>query len=397
MQAANGRDAVEAERDRLASASTSLRTALGRYPTRRAWLAAPEGAELATRLDAHLSLVRRFEPSDMAPTPDRDWLHAVQWNILHGRRTDRVLEALQHEPALVGADLVALEETDLGMARSGNRDVAFDLARALGLHAAWTPLFLELDAGYRASPDLAAIAPRESLFGLAFLSRFPLDDVRRVVLTSPQDLLFDRERKAGTFVALVARVLQPGAPFTMAVVHLDVHGTPRLRCEQMRQVLDAIPAGPAILAGDFNTTTFARGGGLRSARTLAVLATQRQVTLRERLLAPHRPDRAPYEPLFALLRERGYEVAPFNDATPSLDVHFDDVHELDFLPAPLRRRALAALRWVERRNAMRLDWIVARGFSAASELPPFALPAWSRGSDAASDHAPVGCGLRLRR
>src|SRR5262245_14352573 len=155
---------MDADRDALTGESRALQAALRRFPTRRAWLASAGGAALAARLERHLDVVRRFAPappllspaqaeSDPRPhdgasgsaSPDRSDLQVVQWNVLHGTRFEGLLRALQEEPALGGADLVALEETDLGLARSGNRDVAFELARALGMHAAWTPLFLEIE------------------------------------------------------------------------------------------------------------------------------------------------------------------------------------------------------------------------------------------------------------
>ena len=379
-----------------------MQALIGRFPTRRAWLGSPQGPALAQRLQRHLAGIRRFGPRDAGAgsaatrggTKPRDELHVVHWNVLHGNHHERVLRALREEPALAGADLVSLNETDLGLPRSGNRDVAFDLARALGLHAAWTALFLELEAGSGTPAEVAALEARESLFGMALLSRFPLGLVRRVELETPEDLLFDRERHIGRFVALVAEVQRPGAPFHAIVAHLDVHGSPGVRGSQMQAVLAAVPPGPAVLAGDLNTTTFRRGGPLRAARTLALLACTPRGRLHRRLLSPHLPRGAAPEPLFDALRERGFEIEPFNDDTPSLDLRFADVHELDFLaPAP-RRVALRALRAVERRSALRLDWIAARGFVPAPERPPFALPHLMRGPDAASDHAPIGCGLR---
>jgi endonuclease/exonuclease/phosphatase family metal-dependent hydrolase len=386
---------MSSDRDALQAESRALRAALGRFRTRSAWLADPEGPSLTARLDRHLSQVRRFVPEVPAASPPRDWLHVVQWNVLHGDLFDAVRAALQEAPALAGADLVALEETDLGMARSGNRDVAFELAAALGLHAAWTPLFLELEGGYRAPAAAASAEQREALFGLALLSRFPLGAVRRIALQTREALIFDHERKAGTFAALVAEVRHPVAPFTAAAMHLDVHAAPDERELQMQTVLEALPAGAAVLAGDLNTTTFARGGMGRAARTLATLALAPRGRLRRRLLEPHR-DTAGREPLFARLQRAGFLLEGFNDPTPSLDVRFDDVHELDLLPASLRRLALALLRGVERRNSMRLDWIAARGFVPAPERPPVTLPEMMRGPGAGSDHAPITCGLRFR-
>jgi endonuclease/exonuclease/phosphatase family metal-dependent hydrolase len=377
--------------------SQALRRAIGRFATRREWLASSEGPELAVRLERHLSRVRRLEPSTARSEPPgaaRDDLHAVHWNVLHGTQYDSILRALREEPALLGADLLSLNETDLGLARSGNRDVAFDLARELGMHAAWAALFLELEAGFRAPPEFVRLEQREALFGLALLSRFPLGAVQRLELDTPEDLLFDRERHIGRFVALVVEVLRPGRPFHAIVTHLDVHGSPQWRLAQMQTVLDAAPAGPAILMGDLNTTTFRRGSTALSLQALGVMALVPRSALRARFLAPHQPLGAAREPLFDALRARDFEVGPFNDDTPSLDVRFDDVHEIDFLRGPLRRAALALLHGAERRSALRLDWIAARGFAATPERPPFALPHLMRGPDAASDHAPIGCGLR---
>jgi endonuclease/exonuclease/phosphatase family metal-dependent hydrolase len=236
---------MEFDRRARTAESHALEAALIGFRSRREWLAAPHGAALAARVAHHLSFVRRFEPRQTAPQR-HDWLHLAHWNVLFGTHYDRVLAALGTTPELAGADLISLNETDLGMPRTGNRDVAFDLAQELGLHAAWTALFLEMDGGPRQPPARGVGIPAESLFGLALLSRFPLGELRRVELTSPADLLFDRERRAGGFVALIAEVLRPGAPFHMVVTHLDVHGSPADRARQMREVLAAAGVAAAL-------------------------------------------------------------------------------------------------------------------------------------------------------
>jgi hypothetical protein len=218
--------------------------------------------------------------------------------------------------------------------------------------------------------------------------------MHRIELETPADLLFDRERRAGSFVALVVEVLHPAGPFTAVVTHLDVHSGPRRRGLQMQQILAAVPPGPAILAGDLNTTTAERGGWWNAARTVTRLAWSPLRSLRPHLVRPYLPAGAAREPLFDALRAAGFEFESLNDASESLDLRFADIHEVMRLPPPLRRATLLALRRVERRNAFRLDWIAARGFGLAPERPPFALPHLMRGPQAASDHAPVGCGVR---
>jgi endonuclease/exonuclease/phosphatase family metal-dependent hydrolase len=373
--------------------SRALRVALTRFRSRRDWFAAPDATALAARLDAHLAPVRTFAPAAAAPPPPSRpdataSLHVVHWNVLHGVAFDAVCAALLHEPQLAGADLVSLNEVDVGMTRSGGRDVAFDLARSLGMHAAWAAQFLEVSGGVR-PPRPPRDEPGAAWFGLALLSRHPLADVRRIELPTPEDALFERERKAGRFVALVARVLHPRRPFTAVVTHLDVHSSPAARAEQMRVTLDVVPDGAAILAGDLNTTTFARGGVARSIATLATMAILPRSRLRSRLLWPDRPAARPREPLFALLRAHGFTHEACTDRRETLDVHFDEVHELDAFAVPLRPRLLGLLRWIERRSVMRLDWIAARGFAPAAS--PAALPHLMRGAAPASDHAPIAC------
>ena len=68
-----------------------------------------------------------------APPPAPETLRLVQWNVEKGLRFEAVASALERHPELAGADVVFLNEVDLGMARSGNRHVARDL-RLLRAH-----------------------------------------------------------------------------------------------------------------------------------------------------------------------------------------------------------------------------------------------------------------------
>jgi endonuclease/exonuclease/phosphatase family metal-dependent hydrolase len=385
---------MELQRDARIATSRELQRALGRFRTWNEFETAPEAGELAARLRRHLDVVLHAAPGAFPAPPASARVHVVHWNILHGKRLAEVQAALREQPALAGADLVSLNEVDSGLARSGNLEVAFELARELGLHAAWTPLFLELEGGYRTPTAVAALPQGESLFGLALLSRWPLESVQRIELQTPSALLFERERKTGNFVALIATVQHPVRPFQAVVTHLDVHGGPATRLAQIRRILAALPPGPALLCGDLNTTTFARGGGTRALRTLATMAFLPQRQLRQRLLAPHLPAGRAREPLFEALRGAGFAIEPFNDLRETLDLHFDDLHELDFLPAPLRHAAVAVLRGVERRTVLRLDWIVARGFVPDPDSAPRAVTALLHAAPAASDHAPITCTVR---
>jgi endonuclease/exonuclease/phosphatase family metal-dependent hydrolase len=381
--------------DAMVHESRALREAIGRFRNYRDWQRHADGPSLTQRVARLLRGVRRLESA--RPHTGDDATGAVRvahWNILHGIGYEQILHALTHEAPLANVDFLSLNEVDLGLARSGNRDVAFDLARALGMHAVWAPLFLELEGGHLTVRSVQRQEQRESLFGLALLSRYPLGTARRVELETNPEHLFDAERKVGGFIALVVEVLAP-RPFTFVVTHLDVHGAPATRQRQIRAALQEVPRGAAIVCGDFNTTTFPRGSWLRTATTLAILALSRRSALEHRLHWPDHPEQRPREPLFVELARQGFDHAPFNDRQTTLDLRLRDTHEYHVLPGIVRSLASGLFRHVERRTGHRLDWIAARDFAADAQRPPYTLPTWMRGADPASDHAPIGCGLRL--
>jgi endonuclease/exonuclease/phosphatase family metal-dependent hydrolase len=197
----------------------------------------------------------RTRPADGAEGGQR--VRAVHWNIEHGNHYQHIESALCGHAQLADADLVLLNEVDLGMARSGNRDVAADLAAALGLHVAFAPLFIETTIGR--DDDALTAGSRENeeaLFGIAILSRHPIGAVRVVPLPSPVGIQFDHERMFGRHVALVATIERPGAPFTAVSAHLEVLRTREHRAAQMRTLLEARTAALAPR-------------GRRGARTLA--------------------------------------------------------------------------------------------------------------------------------
>ncbi|MEK7823838.1 MAG: endonuclease/exonuclease/phosphatase family protein, partial [Candidatus Eisenbacteria bacterium] len=337
---------------------------LRRRSTIAALRSAPDWPELDRRLRAVLSTVRRHAPGREPDAPaDVTRVRAVHWNIEHGNRYPQVEVALRTHPQLAGADLLTLNEVDLGMARAANRDVAADLATALGLHAAWAPLFFETTPGRH--DDASTSAGREnqeSLFGLAILSRWPIGETRIVELPGPEEYEFDVEGMYGRHIALVADIERPGAPFVAITAHLEVHRTREHRAAQMRVLLEALrgETRPLVLGGDLNSSTFDRGRWRDAPAGALVLAAWPGGLLRRRLLWPDR-GRA-REPLFDALREAAFEWERFADRQPSLHLRFVRLPEARGpLASPLAR---PILRWAERRAHLRLDWFAARGWRA---------------------------------
>lgn len=377
----------------LVAEAHALRDACAPFPTLASLHADARWPAWSQRLQALLATTRHHAgPASPAPTT-HDTVRVVHWNIEHGNRHEAIAEALATHEALRDADLVTLNEVDLGMARSGNRDVAGELATRLGHHGVWAPLFLEGTRG-RDDDALTAVAEanHESLFGLALLSRWPIGDVRVLPLPGPEHALFDRERMLGRFVALVAEVRHPVTPFVAVTAHLEVHRTRAHRAAQMALVLATLAdeARPVVLTGDWNTHTFDRGtpGAVLSAA--GSLLTWPEHALRERFT---RPDRGPHaEPLFAELARAGFVWDAHHDATPTLNMRFSRLGEVHAMPAPLRAFVEHGLTRAERRARLRLDWIATRGF-APTDPAPRTVPGLD-GPGLASDHAPITATLR---
>jgi len=266
-----------------------------------------------------------------------------------------VAERLRRPP-LADATVILLSEADWGMRRSAGRESAAEVAQLLGMSFAYSPEF----AFGRAPGHFSAF------FGNAILSAAPLENVRLL----PLPMLYDwtkRRRwklaqgtvKLGQRGAVTAHIALGGRTVTLALAHLENRVGPQGRARQMAQLLDAMPGdGPALIGGDFNTTTV----NLRDWRGCAGALARLPINPR-RLRAPE-----PYEPLFALLERAGFEYraanAPFAPTyTPS-----------GLLPHFLRAK---------------LDWI---GLRALKAVPGSARVAPARrGLRRLSDHDFVVC------
>jgi endonuclease/exonuclease/phosphatase family metal-dependent hydrolase len=307
-------------------------------------------------------------------------LRVAQWNVEKGLRFEALAHQLTTHPILSNADVVMLNEVDLGMARSGNRHVARDLAERLRMNWVFAPAHLELTKGVGA--DLEAPGENEvGLQGNAILSRFPLADARVVGLPVCFEPYHFHEKRYGRRVAIVARIDTVSGPLTLAGTHLEVRNTPACRARQVRTLLGSIPEGAALVAGDFNASTFPRGNILRTLQ-----GTLRLVGDPDRLRASLRNPPA-REPLFAQLRRAGFEIDGWNTDEITIVEQIGNLEDAKHLPGPLRRAILARLDRLGRRLEFRLDWFAGRGVAPRN---PCTLQALT-GIDGkpCSDHDPI--------
>jgi endonuclease/exonuclease/phosphatase family metal-dependent hydrolase len=302
-------------------------------------------------------------------------IRLVTWNIEKGKRWDLLEKCLEAE-SIRRADILCLNEVDDGMARSGNRRIAYEIGDRLGLQVVFGPAFKEFTKGI--GDEL--LAPGENttaLQGNATLSRFPILEFKNVRLPSGFDHTKREEKREGDRHALIARVdCGSGRIITIANAHLEVFSTARCRQRQMKFLLAQIPPGAAVITGDFNTNTFNRGNAFHTFQSLAYLLRS---DVKSRALAPWL-----YEPLFQDLRAAGFSWESFNDTLATCSVDLSTLEDRFYVPRPLRTRILNQCRFLP----LRLDFISGRGvvpLSAGHTIMD--LPCRP------SDHLPITCDL----
>lgn len=256
------------------------------------------------------------------------FLRVVEWNIERGVEYDAVRLAftdaagfaklidakdyprgsekrkliLQQAQLLKQADVIVLNEVDWGMRRTDYRDVAADLAEALGMNYAYGVEFVEVDPialglerfeelplaeAAKLQSEISVNRPRyRGLHGNAILSRFALENVRLEPFEhQPHDWYKDElasvkpleegKRKAGEliFEEKVRREVRrggrmmlsaelrdarlPGGRMAVVATHLEDKTKPEGRREQLEELLARIKdaGAPVVVAGDMNTST----------------------------------------------------------------------------------------------------------------------------------------------
>jgi endonuclease/exonuclease/phosphatase family metal-dependent hydrolase len=142
-------------------------------------------------------------------------------------------------------DVVALQEVDVHWAgRSGFVDQASALGERLGMQVRFTRIY-QLPGASAGQP------PRE--FGVALLSRYPIVRSRDDTLTrlSTQEANPVPTRMPGL---LEATLDVRGTPVRVFNTHLDYRSDPRIREQEVSEVLAYIgaSAGPTLVFGDMN-------------------------------------------------------------------------------------------------------------------------------------------------
>ncbi len=261
------------------------------------------------------------------PVDDRigQLLRVVSWNIeksIHMRDaiavfsseddlrkridTDKIKDAQQLEPILnqrkklANADIIVLQEMEIGIKRSGYLNAAGKLAKALDMNYAYAPQYLEIDPVqlglkkvYLKDGEVDEEATKyfsqdkdlyKGVFGSAVLSRYPIKSATVIPLRNQgydwyagekeKTTYLENTRRLGSkliFLNEITREIKiggrhffridldvpdiPGNTLTIINIHLEIKCLPKAREQQIAEILHYIKDidHPVIMLGDFNS------------------------------------------------------------------------------------------------------------------------------------------------
>ncbi|MER3430857.1 MAG: hypothetical protein C4325_01565 [Blastocatellia bacterium] len=339
--------------------------------------ARPIAEEIRPQAERILNSIVAANYSELDGGQDRV-IHALAWNLERGIMLDGIISAFELHPKLTARDVLLLTELDYGMARSGNRFVAYEIARRLRLNYAFAPVYIALQKGSGVEADLPG-ENTNSIHGLGLFSRWPLKNISAIPLPNGKDKMSGKEKRLGFLRALVAEIAHPAGEFRAVTVHLDAHCSRNHRKRQMKIILDyleTLPPMPTLIGGDWNTTTFNSQSSTR-----AILGYWRRVFMGPQNVAknhlPH-PERYFERSLFTMLESRGFNFRDLNEiGRGTLHYHVASIEKntnlRDWVPAWCFPFIFWAANRVGGSVSGRLDWFAGRGISLAPGCRPVTI------------------------
>ncbi|NOU71738.1 family 20 glycosylhydrolase [Paenibacillus sp. LMG 31458] len=161
-------------------------------------------------------------------------VRVLTYNIHHGAGNDNIVNLPRIADVIkrLNPDIVALQEVDKNVSRSGNVDQAAKLAELTGMHVIFGKA-IDLSGGE---------------YGVALLSRYPI--------TSSEKTFLPNSSGAEQRVVLTAKIAPTnGLPeFTFSGTHLE-WSSKSIQANQVNKIIELYGStSPYILAGDFNAT-----------------------------------------------------------------------------------------------------------------------------------------------
>lgn len=322
------------------------------------------------------SILQGYETGLFASeSPPKPFYRAVLWNIERGIEFEGILHTLQNHPVLKEADIILMPETDLGMARSANRNVARELAEALKMNYFFVPTYINLCKGNGTELHFEG-ENTKAIHGNAILSHYPLKDFHRIPLHNNKDKMKGKEKRLGHQQGLACTITFPQGEVRVICAHLDAHSSKRHRRDQMRTLMDyqsRLPKLPTLFGGDLNTTTY------NSSKAFwAIFGFWVRVSMGVRyVIANHYPypDRLFERGLFKTFEKHGFDYKNWNESgICTLHYSVEDLKKIKNLKDIIPNWCFKFIDWALSKNngrcSFKIDWFAAKNLRLASPAAP---------------------------
>ena len=163
-----------------------------------------------------------------APAEVPETLRHVVFNIERGQTLHETIDFLNMCPDLKNMDIIYANELDDGAVRSGNCNVAYEIAKSIGMNYAYGLEFIEL-----VNPD-----DNKGFHGNALFSRWPIRWAKVVHMPEQYNWYNDRQKRIGGRCAILAKLDVHGREVGVASIHLENRTDGEGRRVQMQAVLD---------------------------------------------------------------------------------------------------------------------------------------------------------------
>jgi endonuclease/exonuclease/phosphatase family metal-dependent hydrolase len=326
--------------------------------------------ELRPQIEAVLG---DYELHNEVPVPEaHPFYRVVAWNVERGIQLEGINHILKTHPVLKDADVILATETDIGMVRSGNRNIAREMAKALGMNYFFAPSYINLAKGCGMEREFAG----DNVLGIhgnAILSRYPIADPDIVVLKNAHDKMKGREKRLGSQRALIASIQFPQQTIKVACAHLDARSKQSHRAMQMKTILSQLKkyqGTPTIIGGDWNTSTYDSSSAL-----WAILGFWVRVAMGTGNMIDNHypyPDRKFEKDLFGYLEDHGFDYKKSNqDGGGTLHYSVEDMAQLKNLQEWIPNWCFRFVEWSLKPHGgecnLKMDWFATSDLNIAQD------------------------------
>lgn len=329
----------------------------------------------------------------------KEAIRVVAWNVERGTNLEGITQLFQTNETLAAADILLLTETDIGMGRSSNFNIPFEIAKALDMNYCFANSFLVLGKG-DISEQEHKLENTLSFHGTSILSKFKILSAHVIPLYKVKNVFHSSERRLGQRKGLICQIKIGNHIYDFAVAHFDISSSPKQRALQMDSLIRPLSDSKSkakLVGGDFNTSTY---NAKNKVGLIKDLLYKFMFVGFNKVMKNYMTPEANFDkPLFDMIKNHQFDIDNYNDKSTA--TFYYDFNELILIEKMRLYVPDFSLRWLKKKlspwggiSPSRLDWFAGQGFQVIQKnygiySPPQIIekPLWL--GKQISDHNPI--------